>query len=133
MVTDSELIAIAKAWSADEDIKYSCPRCGCLTMDVHHARNAVSRVADIAICDLCGTSEAVNDWLGRSASNAIQDWVCVHRHFLLRFLETGGKSGTDFNPWEKLNQEHRMLVVTPDVIFDLDDEVFRPARGADHD
>lgn len=38
-----------------------CPRCGCDRMNRDVARNAVSRRADIMVCDICGGVEAVED------------------------------------------------------------------------
>lgn len=42
-----------------------CPRCGRYRMDTNSpARNALSRYADVYICDDCGTEEAMMDYLG---------------------------------------------------------------------
>lgn len=38
---------------------FPCPRCGQMTMDEYVTRNALSRYADVQICDACGISEAV--------------------------------------------------------------------------
>ena len=41
---------------------WPCPRCGCWTMNKDPARNALSRRAQIYICDSCGTAEALEDF-----------------------------------------------------------------------
>lgn len=39
--------------------KYTiCPRCGCDNMKPNLYTNALSRVADIMVCDTCGLDEA---------------------------------------------------------------------------
>jgi predicted RNA-binding Zn-ribbon protein involved in translation (DUF1610 family) len=61
--------------------RYPCPRCGSDTMSDKIARNALSRIADVQICDACGTDEAlraVND-----TAIPITEWWAV-REILLR-------------------------------------------------
>ncbi len=41
-----------------------CPRCGMATVKPKTATNALSRHADVYICDECGTDEAIRDWGG---------------------------------------------------------------------
>lgn len=41
-----------------------CPRCGRKQMDENPMRNALSRRADISICNECGIDEAMRDALG---------------------------------------------------------------------
>lgn len=44
---------------------FPCPRCGLDRMDRENpTRNALSRYADVYICDECGTEEALSDMLG---------------------------------------------------------------------
>jgi len=38
-----------------------CPRCGSGVMNTHVTRNALSRHADVYVCDDCGTAEAMLD------------------------------------------------------------------------
>lgn len=45
-----------------------CPRCGRPTMKEHLYINALSRVADIQICDHCGVDEAKLAWMGQQTS-----------------------------------------------------------------
>lgn len=42
-----------------------CPRCGADTMKVPIHTNALSRVADIYICDACGSAEAMLAFMGQ--------------------------------------------------------------------
>lgn len=44
---------------------WPCPRCGRWVMNSDPARNALSRRAEIYICDQCGTEEAMEDYLGK--------------------------------------------------------------------
>lgn len=38
---------------------FPCPRCGYYRMDEKPVRNALSRHADVYICNQCGTDEAI--------------------------------------------------------------------------
>lgn len=61
---------------------HRCPRCGAdMKKDILH--NALSRHADVYICDACGTDEAVRDW-GKNVL-PLFDW------FVIRNLETYGE------------------------------------------
>lgn len=45
---------------------YPCPRCGCDTMNKENVRkNALSRRANIYVCDACGGQEAIEDMNGK--------------------------------------------------------------------
>lgn len=44
---------------------YPCPRCGNDSMNEKLTRNALSRRADIYICDACGMEEALMDAAGK--------------------------------------------------------------------
>lgn len=50
----------------------TCPRCGKEKLNPNGARNALSRRADIIICDDCGTAEALNDCCGHP--DYMSDW-----------------------------------------------------------
>ena len=50
-----------------------CPRCGRLTMKDKVRTNALSRYADVMICDECGTDEALRDWAGSPLD--LGDWA----------------------------------------------------------
>ena len=49
-----------------------CPRCGSTFMDPNPVRNALSRHADVYVCDICGTDEALRDML--EAVIPISEW-----------------------------------------------------------
>ena len=44
--------------------RFPCPRCGYNRMNENPVRNALSRHADVYICDACGTDEALRDMIG---------------------------------------------------------------------
>ena len=44
--------------------RFPCPRCGQNRMDENPVRNALSRHADVYICDACGMDEALRDMIG---------------------------------------------------------------------
>lgn len=53
-----------------------CPRCGCrVDGEYRHQLQALSRCADISICNDCGTREAVEDFTGKRMPLA--DWAIV--------------------------------------------------------
>ena len=43
--------------------RFCCPRCGQDTMKRPAHTNALSRHADVYVCDACGTQEAMLDWM----------------------------------------------------------------------
>lgn len=45
--------------------QFPCPRCGRQTMKENTITNALSRHADVYICDRCGNMEAILDYLGK--------------------------------------------------------------------
>ena len=50
-----------------------CPRCGRMTVKDRLHTNALSRYADVYICDACGTDEALRDWSGNPLPDG--EWV----------------------------------------------------------
>ena len=52
-----------------------CPRCGQDTMDSDVHRNALSRHADIMICDDCGTAEAMLKMMRNPLP--LSQWACI--------------------------------------------------------
>lgn len=60
-----------------EDSFFPCPRCGQMQMDEKPHRNALSRRADVQICDACGMAEALEDTSGRVLS--LNEWAII-RH-----------------------------------------------------
>lgn len=62
-MTEAEAYAkIQKKGKEQEDGEFFCPRCGRPTMKYKLVTNALSRHADIYICDECGTDEAIRDF-----------------------------------------------------------------------
>ena len=51
-----------------------CPCCGCDRMNDQPVRNALSRQADIQICDECGLSEAISAMTG--SVKPLDEWAC---------------------------------------------------------
>ena len=43
---------------------FPCPRCGHYRMDKKTSLNALSRHADVYVCDRCGVDEAIRDMKG---------------------------------------------------------------------
>lgn len=56
-----------------------CPRCGRKTMKDAIHTNALSRQADIYVCDQCGTDEAMLAFMRNPLP--IEDWSCVQKRF----------------------------------------------------
>ena len=52
-----------------------CPRCGLGTMKPKLPTNALSRHADIYICDECGTTEAMLDYMNNPLP--LKQWACM--------------------------------------------------------
>ena len=64
-----------KASSCDCASNLPCPRCSQSTMNDNVYRNALSRRAQIHVCDICGTQEAVEAFKG--AETPLLDWYIV--------------------------------------------------------
>ncbi len=62
-----KLIESLRSMQEDEtsDYTFPCPRCGHERMDKKPVRNALSRRADVYICNECGREEAILDALGK--------------------------------------------------------------------
>lgn len=52
-----------------------CPRCGAEPDGYEHQQQALSRYADIQICNACGIEEALGDFCG--AAKPLSDWAIV--------------------------------------------------------
>lgn len=63
MITENEARNLIERFSEkQQDGHFACPRCGRMNMDAESiTRNALSRRADVYICDACGTQEALED------------------------------------------------------------------------
>lgn len=55
---------VEKIVNGDPLYKTVCPRCGKKAMNPNTVMNALSRYADVMICDACGTDEALRDYVG---------------------------------------------------------------------
>ena len=65
--------AVDEFAKAQMDGVYICPRCGHLTVKEQLTTNALSRHADVYICDACGMDEAVRDMEGNPLP--LKDWA----------------------------------------------------------
>lgn len=59
----------------DAGERMPCPRCGADAMDDKPARNALSRQADISVCDACGVDEALRAFNGNVLP--LSEWACA--------------------------------------------------------
>ena len=62
-----------------------CPRCGRDAMDAKPIRNALSRCADVFICNACGSDEALRAMC--QAHLPLREWAC--------FISKRGTGGTN--------------------------------------
>lgn len=53
-----------------------CPRCGRLTVKEKLHTNALSRHANVYVCDECGMNEAFRDW--KHTPLPLKDWAIAH-------------------------------------------------------
>ena len=82
MIQKPTLEMILDQWKEAQqaDAMIPCPRCGNYTMKGRITTNALSRRADIYICDLCGMQEAIDDMIyqGKIDKNKdLQTWFAV--------------------------------------------------------
>lgn len=63
---------LAEFKAAQRTRRYPCPRCGKMQMNDDPIRNALSRYADVMVCDSCGTDEAMRDYFGTPIS--LKEW-----------------------------------------------------------
>ena len=54
--------------------KMPCPRCGRDTMNVKPSHNALSRQADVYVCDSCGMDESLLAM--KRSPQPFSDWAC---------------------------------------------------------
>jgi len=73
--TIQERMAQIKA-AQEAGVHTRCPRCGEDTMKPSLHPNALSRYADIMICDLCGMDEAKMAFMG--APKPLAHWACLN-------------------------------------------------------
>ena len=77
----------------------ACPRCGCDTMKPAIYTNALSRQADIMVCDDCGMSEAKLAFMGNPMP--LTQWAC----FKPRRPDGDFKAVTGEEAWREI-QDH---------------------------
>ena len=63
-----------------------CPRCGCGDMSPVLENNALSRIADVYICDLCGMEEAIR--AATLDTQSLKQW-----HFIIGMNKLINKKG----------------------------------------
>lgn len=61
-----------------------CPRCGKMTVKDRLHTNALSRHADIYVCDACGNDEALRDW--KNEPLPLKDWAINNYHHTLNAI-----------------------------------------------
>lgn len=66
---------LAKLKVRQQEEHLPCPRCGLDRMADKPLRNALSRAADIQVCDDCGTDEALRSFHGDTLP--LEDWACM--------------------------------------------------------
>lgn len=66
------------------DSVFLCPRCSKERMKKRISTNALSRYADVYICDLCGTDEAIRDSVGRQLP--LNEWGCVSDEKIFKII-----------------------------------------------
>ena len=71
------IIASYKDWQTKNHLP--CPKCGEDSMSDSVSRNALSRVASIQICDVCGVKESLEAFMGEEAS--VLNWWLINYLF----------------------------------------------------
>ncbi len=56
---------------------FPCPRCGQMLMDERPVRNALSRHANVYVCDECGTDEAMREYAGNPLP--LEEWYIAKK------------------------------------------------------
>lgn len=126
MMTMDEMI---KNWSIAQkaDAVLPCPRCGLFKMSPKLSDNALSRRADVYVCSMCGTDEALGDM--RSSKFAFVDDEYNRRSLSAWWLSKTvlGKQNT-----EKNEHGNYVLVINRDVRLtseDIDDIMVGALEG----
>ena len=87
-----------------------CPRCGMDRMNIDTARNALSRRADIMICDTCGGMEAIEDASGRKTD--LERWALLENPDRFFLKNTDYKVFyITFGSWEGFPFQNAYIVV----------------------
>ena len=88
LVTSEDEIKVSLNWMGKRQRKaatapsegFHCPRCGAKLESF--ARHALSRYANLTICDSCGTAESLEK-AGFIPAKALSDWWCVQNNWEL--------------------------------------------------
>ena len=83
----------------------ACPRCGCDTMKPTIYTNALSRQADIMVCDDCGMSEAKLAFMGNPMP--LTQWAC----FKPRRPDGDFKAVTGEEAWAEIQATQLVLLL----------------------
>lgn len=71
--TTAAKMAVDEFAKKQVDGVHICPRCGQLTVKERLVTNALSRHADVYICDACGMDEAIRDM--KNDPLQLRDWA----------------------------------------------------------
>jgi predicted RNA-binding Zn-ribbon protein involved in translation (DUF1610 family) len=82
-----------------------CPRCGKDSMNRSVLRNALSRHADIFVCDSCGGQEAMLDFMQNPLP--LDQWAC----FLPERPQPDFKDISGAEAWERIEKEQLSFLV----------------------
>lgn len=76
---------IIGTWSKAQDAGciLPCPRCGKMTMNHRVENNALSRKADIYICEKCGAAEALAEFNKKAKDESFDSWFIAEKVFNL--------------------------------------------------
>ena len=86
IITEAEAKAALERFAkVQRKHRFACPRCGAWAMDEDPIRNALSRHANVQICDKCGNDEAIRDYLGNPLPLA--EWSIMDVLFELPAIE----------------------------------------------
>jgi len=100
MMREQRINALADLRARQQnDEPMPCPRCGKDTMNPSIFRNALSRHADIYICDECGNSEALLDFMQNPLP--LDEWAC----FLPERPTSDFKERSGVEVWEQIREE----------------------------
>ena len=82
-----------------------CPRCGKDAMNRNVFRNALSRHADIFVCDSCGGQEALLDFMQNPLP--LDQWAC----FLPERPQSDFKALSGAEAWERIKKEQLPFLI----------------------
>lgn len=71
-------MAVDEFAKAQENGVHFCPRCGRFSVKEQLSTNAMSRHANVYICDACGMDEAIRDFKGETL--LLKDWAIAKRN-----------------------------------------------------